>query len=286
LISPADIAATRADPFFPAAMRHLAQGLLDAYDGNRLLNRVLNDRGRVMFGLLALHLHFHADATGAGLTAARLGQLCEATAVCSRGRAKALLALMRWAGYLAPDQAASDRRKRPLVPTERMLASYRRRWRIQVEAAAMLARNRGLEVMPADEQRFVGGLAIEMGLAFRAGFRILDGVPALRPIAERDSAFFLVLAIALAGPPGAGIAPATPVKVSITSLAARFHVSRAHALYVLRTAQSGGLLVRDADNPAEVTCRPLLRSSFEDFFATTLTIVAHAARRAAEAPRA
>ena len=41
---------------FPAAMRLFAQGMISIYRGNRLLNALINDRGRMVIGYLALYL--------------------------------------------------------------------------------------------------------------------------------------------------------------------------------------------------------------------------------------
>lgn len=279
-ITRAEIAAMRADPRFPSAMRHLAEGILETYSGNRLLNRLLSDRGRIVFGILALHFHFYADATGTGLTPTRLVQACEDTGVCSRGRARALLALMRWAGYLEPDLATSDRRKRPLVPTERMLKAYVRRWQLLLEAAAVLAPDDTALPKRADDPDLIRGLVIEMGLAFRNGFRLLDHVPALRQVAEQDGGFYVLLAIALSGPPGGGFPAAVPIGLSISALAARFHVSRAHTLHVLREAEAHGFLRRNGTGPASVICLPPLKAALEDFFATQIAFFTRCARRA------
>jgi hypothetical protein len=115
-LSPAARAALRSHDGFPAAVRRAASGMLDLHYGNRLLNLIVNDRGRFVVGLIALDLHFHRDETGVGLTPGRLRQLCGLTGTCSPTRASALLALMRLGEFVAtlcgrppPARARSDR---------------------------------------------------------------------------------------------------------------------------------------------------------------------------------
>src|SRR6185436_10862829 len=56
-LSAAAMAQTRADPRLPEAIRTFARGMLGIYRGNRLLNMLINDRGRMAIGHLALYLH-------------------------------------------------------------------------------------------------------------------------------------------------------------------------------------------------------------------------------------
>ena len=69
-LAPAAIAVLRVHPRFAEAMRAAAAGMVAHYEGNRLLNQLMNDRGRVLFGHHAVYLHFSrtpGDA-GSGLT--------------------------------------------------------------------------------------------------------------------------------------------------------------------------------------------------------------------------
>src|SRR5438477_12980641 len=75
------VAALRAHPRFPDAFRASIEGLVAVYRRNRLVGQVLNDRGRVIFGILALYLHYAPD-TG-GLTASAMKALCVETGLCS-----------------------------------------------------------------------------------------------------------------------------------------------------------------------------------------------------------
>ena len=93
-------------PRFQEAVQAAAGHLIEMYNGNGLPNRLVNDRGRVIASLIALYLHFAppsaGEGGGAGLTVSRFQALCTELELCSSGRARALLALMRYAGYLVP----------------------------------------------------------------------------------------------------------------------------------------------------------------------------------------
>ena len=51
-------------------VRLVFSGLVDLYQGSRLLDWLMDDRGRLVFGYLAFHLHFtrKADDPASGLT--------------------------------------------------------------------------------------------------------------------------------------------------------------------------------------------------------------------------
>ena len=105
------LAALRSHARFAEAVATAAARLVQAYEAHRVMNRVFNDRGSVVVGLLALYLHFCGGPPG--LTLSRMQALCSETAVCSRGRSAAMIALMRFARYLTPATAVVDRRIRP-----------------------------------------------------------------------------------------------------------------------------------------------------------------------------
>ncbi len=266
-------------PHFPAAARESAKALVEAHARNRLLNRLVSDRGRAQFGILALYLHFHDEA---GLTASRMADLAEEVGVCSRGRVKALLVLLRWAGHVAPVAGARDLRRRPLAPTERMQAAYRSRWRRQLELMAPIVPDAASVAAELDDPAVFGALAVALGGMIRSGFRLLDHCPAIAPIAERDNGLLVLLHLALAAPGPAPLAGSEPFAVSISSLARSVRVSRSHALNLLREAERQGLIAREAAPPGQAEgvvfcCRPLLAASLAGFFAAAYAAMGTAA---------
>jgi len=280
-VPPELVAAIRGHPAFPSAMRRSARAIVGAYRRNRLLNRLISDRGRALFGILAIYLHFHEDETGAGLTPSRMAGLCEGLGVCSRGRVKALLLLLRWAGHLAPAEASGDQRRRPLQPTARMTAAYRERWREQLELLAPILPEVKPVAAALDRPEIFARFAVALGSGLRSGFRILDHCPALARVAERDNGLLLMFSLALSGPADGPVPPARAT-VSIAALAGVARVSRSHVLNVLREAERQGLVAREpASRHADgivLRCRPLLGDSLAGFFAATYAVMAVAAR--------
>src|SRR5438874_627094 len=125
------VAAIAAHPQMPEAMRLLASGLIDFFQGSRLLNLIASDRGRMVMAWMALYLdagHEPRDPLS-GLTVNRYKALCASTGVCSPGRGAAMLGIMRFAGYLEPAGRAHRGLPLRLIPTEKLRAQQRERWR-------------------------------------------------------------------------------------------------------------------------------------------------------------
>ncbi|MFG1477246.1 hypothetical protein V5F53_01115 [Xanthobacter sp. V4C-4] len=270
----AALARLKSHPGFPSAVAASAVSLVELYSGNRLLNRVLNDRGRVLFGFFALYLDALPEAEGGGLTVSRMAALAAETGVCSRGRAKAMLALMRWGGYLAPADTADDRRLKPLVPTPRMVSQQCQRWQAQYRVIAML--DPRIAPMPAAlcEREMFDALVIALATAFRAGYRVLGGMPRLADIADRDSGLMILIALLVAEAEGRDMP-------SIAELARRFHVSRAHVLQLLKDAEAGDLVARgEGGGAGQLT--PAGHAALDDFFVASFAFLAGAAGAALE----
>jgi hypothetical protein len=284
-VSAAAIAALRVHPRLPDAMRSLARDVVALYQGNRLLNLLLNDRGRFLIGYAALVLHFGktADDPGSGLTAQQMKTFCVEHNVCSRGRAEAMLALMRMSGYLAPDPEATDRRFRVLVPTERLIGLTRRRWAAQFKAIALLRPEGDAALRALDREDFVRAFVRRQGDYFRAGVRILDQAPALGLFADRNAGLMVLFMLLLAGEPDDTVPPSRPVPVSISALARRFGVSRPHVLKLLRDAEQDGFIRRVGTSGEQVVLLPRLREATQDFFATVFLFVARCAGEALDA---
>ncbi len=277
------IKALREHPRFREATRALIGGLVERYSRNRLLNCVVNDRGRLVGSLIALYLHFSSvpGDQGSGLTAGRFRTFCVDLKLCSPGRAQALLLLMRYAGYLAPAPCASDRRRRCLVPTERMIEEQQQRWSLQFEAMALITPAGGVALKLQGRQEFTAAFMRHLGATFLGGFRLLDHAPDLARLVENNAGLLVVASLFGAaldsqlGPDGAA------VPVSISSLAIRFGIARAHARNLLADATEAGL-VRRTGRSETVVVLPRLVQAGSSFFAALFAVQAHCAQAAAE----
>lgn len=269
--TPAEIEALRGAPGFPGACSRLLSGLIGYYSGSWILNRILNDRGRALMGLLILDLHFNGAAAG-GLTATRLKEVCAETGVCSPGRVTAMLGVLRLFGFLA-ELPGGDRRVRRLVPTDKLIATHTARWRHFIEAIALLdpGARRALDCL--SDPAFIAAQVGTMAAMFRQGMRMLDYAPELRAAVARDAGMMILMSIATESEAAAAAGPGgTTVGLTISNLAKRFHVSRGHVLSVLRDAAHEGLILRGGSRRAAIVATPALHDAIERFVAAGLII--------------
>jgi hypothetical protein len=276
----ARIAEVRAHPSFPQAMRAAAAGLCSHYQGGPLLNWLMDDRARLLFGYLALHCHFARDPAdpASGLTPTRMKQLCVEFDLCSPGRAGAMLSLMRFSGYLAPDPDNTDRRSRRLVATPQLLALLRSRWRANFSGATMLFDDGEALVARLDDDAFVRALLRAMFDRFSAGFRLLAHTPGLGVFSERAAGMLIMSTLVAAGEGDDTVPPSQPIALSISELSRRFGVSRVHVARMLRDAADDGLILRGGGEA--ITLAPALAEALKLFFANGLTFFFDSARNA------
>lgn len=248
----AESALLLAHPRFREASLASARAAVALYQGNRFLNVVANDRGRFIVALLATALH-HGLAGPGGLTAARLKATCAETGLCSPGRARALLALMQWAGYLAPAEQGR------LVPTRRLVDMHRERIAPQLATAALVAPEAAPAADRIGEAAVLAGFCLAQCEAFVAGFRFVEHAPALSVFVERNAGLLVLLSLKLVE---VGEMPAATA--SVAALARRFHVSRPHVGRMLRDAEAAGLVRRTGES---VRMQPALLAALNCFHA-------------------
>lgn len=278
--TPDAVAALRAHPEFQSAMREIAASMVARFRGNRIFSSLMSDRARALFTHGALYLHYSAaPGDPPGFTVGAMKDFCVEHGLSSRGRCEATLALMRAAGYFAA-VPSEDGRRRPLVPTEKLLALHRERW--SEHFAGMR------HVLPEAEQyhaalgdpAFFRRFVVALGAMFSSGFRILDNARELEMFAERNAGMVILFSLALAGPADGPFPPVVPVPLSINALATAFSVSRKHVLKLLRDAEDAGLLARGGTSNDQVTILPRAIEAFELFFATLFLFLAQSAAMA------
>lgn len=274
--SPEAIAILRADPQFAEAGRAFAIGLTNLYQGNRLLNTLVNDRGRFVMGFAALYMHYFGDPNepGAQLTASRIKQFCVEQKVCSAGRAEAMLMLMRLFGYLEHASGAADRRVRVLVATDRLIESFQERWELTFRALALVLPEGGAALPRVRDGRFARAFVGQAFRQFQGGFRFLNYAPELALFADRNSGLMILLSLLAAEGPQGTFPPDRPVAISISALARRFGVSRVHVRKLLRDAQSENLIARGAGREDHVVVLPRLREAALNLLATIFLFIA------------
>jgi CRP-like cAMP-binding protein len=280
-LSAAAVAELRAHPRFPAAMRTLASGMLALYRGNRLLNLLVNDRGRMVIGYLALYLHEGGvpDGRGKGFGVGQLKGLCAAAGLASPGRTSALLALMRMSGYIASASAPEDRRRHILVPTERLRAAHHDRWE-RMAAALREIRPDAAAAFALDDPEFVAGYVRATAAEFLGGLRLVDLAPEMDLFLDRNAGLMILFTLLLAGKDDDTIPPRRPVPISISAIANRFGISRVHVRTVLRDAEAQGLIERREKGGSHVLIRPALAEAVTTYFANAFLFLAHCALQA------
>jgi hypothetical protein len=280
--TPEAVAALCAHPRFAGAMRTSSAGLVSMYHGRHLLNWLMDDRGRVQFGYLALYLHVTRNKAdpSSGLTPTRMKALCAELGICSRGRATAMMSLMRFSGYLAPEIEAADRRQRRLVATERLQDLYVTRWRMHFTAMVPLLPDGAAMLAALSDPQFVHFFVVAMVENFRAGFRPLQYAPGLGLFGERNAGILILASLLTAGEADDTMPPTRPVPLSISALARRFAVSRPHVLKLIRDAGREGSIERVGPDGEFVLLSPGLRQAAQNFFATMFLLFADCARRA------
>lgn len=275
------IAALTRHPRFDDALRAVLTANVRLYKGNRILNYVGYDRGRLVIAILAFYLHGlrRPDDPGSGLTAQRLKSLCVEQDICSPGRARAMLSLLRLFGYVAP-AAGTDRRFKRLEPTELLIASLRQRWHAVFDAVAMLLPEGDAAGAALGRDDFLAALAHQVVEHYRTGLRAIQFTPELTPFADRNAGLMILFSLAIAGEADDTMPPTRPVHISISELARRFSVSRAHVLRLLREAGAEGLIARASAAQEAVTLLPPLSRALRHSGALLFLFFARCAREA------
>jgi hypothetical protein len=275
------LAALQSHPRFPEAMRDIAAGIVALYNGNRLFNAVVIDRGRYLMSVFALHLHFSGRPGDArsGLTVSRMRALCAEHKICSPGRAEAMLLLMRFFGHLAPAPSETDRRLRRLVPSESLIAWHRARCKFIFEATAKLLPE-GAEALAAlASPEFIPRFIKHLAHSYFAGFNYVEHIPEVRIFYERSAGVAILMQLLLAGEPDDAFPPTRPVSLSLSALGRSFGVSRVHVRRLLNDCASEGYLERTGEGEA-LRVLPRLADAVRRLLAVHIIHNAHCARMA------
>jgi hypothetical protein len=280
--TPEAITALCEQPRFPRAIRATASGLSSMYHGRHLLNWLMDDRGRMLLGYLAIYLHATRDPrdSSSGLTPTRIKALCTEFDVCSPGRAGAMLSLMRFSGYLTPDIDIIDRRQRRLVATDKLYALLRSRLKLHYSAMAPLFADGEAMLAALDDKIVDGALVAAMVKRYRAGFRLVSAAPELGLFGERNGGMLILASLIAAGQEDDTVPPSRPVPISIAALARRFAVSRPHVLKLIREAEERGFLERPGPDLRVVVLKPALIDATQRFFAASYLFLADCMREA------
>jgi len=236
---------------------------------------IINDLGRLAIGILALYLHYSRDPSdpSSGLSASRMSALCVEQKVCSKGRALAVVALMRQAGDLVPATYQVDQRLRLLVPTENLIKACRQYWDAIFRGMALVIPRRSDAVVALAREEVFAAFVRVFGGYFCAGMRMFRLEAELTSFAQRNAALAILFSLLLASRQD-GKASAT-IRISIAKLARRFGVSRPQVLRVLDAAVEAKLVERSPADGLQITVLPRLRSVVEEFYVAAFLLCDH-----------
>lgn len=273
------LAALKAHPKFEEAWRHVAVSLIKQYRGTRLLNALINDRGRNAIAVLALYLHRTAspDDIRSGLTVGRMKSICADQDIASPGRIEAMIMMMRAFGFVRPLPDGGDRRVRRLEPTERLIAILHERWDMVLGAMTPIFPEAGHARAALADQAFERALVQRLGMYFLSGFRLMDNPETMGVFGQRNGGLIVAFNLVTAGEPGAHDAPVT---VSISGLARQFGVSRVHVRKMLRDATAAGYIAWPHGRASEILVLPPLDEAAQNFFAKAFLLMRQCASEA------
>ena len=277
-----ELAALRAHPLFPAAIRAHAESMVGLHSRSRMAGWFLSDRTLAILAHAAVSLDADVrdDDPRSGLTPGRFKAFCVRTGMCSEGRAAAILAFMRLTGHLEAGTHPADRRITRLRPSAKLLATTRSRIRAQSAAVAMIcpAVAHGLDRL--DRPDFEREMYVEFLRRFTSARRVVDQVPELRLFTERDVGVLILYALMLGADPLEPFPTGKPVPLSIAALARQFNVSRTHVLRLIRDGERADLLSRVGEKGEQVALAPQLQEGLRAMSAAVFQIGALCLRAA------
>lgn len=259
----AEVGALAAHPAMRRAARAFCDGFVAQFEHRPLLNLIVSDRGRLLMAWMALYLDASYDPGDplSGLTVNRFKTACYNTGFCSRGRAAAMIGVMRFAGHLEPAHEMRKGYPLRLVPTEKLKSAIRMRLENTFAAIAEILPKGRLGLLhlgdPEFERHFIRVSCDE----FLARERPVDLAPAIRPFSESKAGFMILMALAIASA-SPGIPNSDALSVPISQLSARFSVSRAQVKDLIDVALAEGLLEKAAENRTAFVMTPVLQESF------------------------
>jgi len=274
------IARLRAHPRFGEATKYIAGALTDIYEGNRIMNTMLNARARGQIGYLVLMMQASPSQYATqGLTMARLKAACTKLNYCSPNRVESIMAMMRLFGYVRFENDPYDQRVKVIVPTGKLINTYIERWRRHFQAMTFLMPEGEMGLAALEHPDFQRAFLREISREYSAGLRVADAAHEIDTFLDRNCGMMVLLFLVSLGVPDGESPGGLRVAVSISVLARRFAISRAHVRKLLTDAEAEGLIL-GASGDAPVTVLRRAMEGFEKFYASTFLTFAMAIRGA------
>ncbi len=243
-----------------------ARSYVSFYRGNWVLNRIANDRGRVVAAFIMIDLHLNGGRSG--FTVSQLREQAERYSICSPNRMTALASLLRVSGYLKV-VPTRDSRMRKLAPTDTLIRLHQERLHGILSAHCLITPNAAETIPHLYSEDFLADIARTYLAYWRAGFRLTGGQPGLEAIVERDAGLTILFLLLTGAPHHVGY--------RISDLARCFAISRTHALGVIRLGMDHGLIEQPVQGGPYIGT-PYLIATMRSVFASIFQIQAESVR--------
>jgi hypothetical protein len=257
-----------AHPRFTAARSAFVDAVLELYEGDAFLNRLLLEAARQITFNIIVSLHFGYDEADRATwpTMRRLKERMAEFGLSSPRRIEGLVERLVEFDFLESRPLPSDRRVRILTPTAKM---------ISLDQDWLIANYRPLQVMfpdPGYSQVIERDPAFQrvhriVALGFSGrGADILAGNPEIMLFLGRDAgSTILIKLVQMATSAGAA------EKLSYTDIGALFGVSRTHVRMLLEDAERAGLVGLSGQGGWSVELKPAILRAFDRFVAAGMS---------------
>lgn len=259
-----------AHPQFAAARTAFVEAVLDLYEGDAFLNRLLIEASRQIIFNMIVSLYFRYDEADRATwpTMQALKEQMRVFGLSSPRRIEDLAARLVRLGYLESHPTQRDRRVRILTPTAKMLL-LDQDWLItHYRPLQAMFPNPGYSQVIDRDPVFQRAQRL-VALGFSAhGSKIMAGNPDIMLFMNRDAGIvILIKLVQMLGNAGDNAAE----KLSYTDIGARFGVSRTHVRLILQDAEQASLIALSGQGGRLVELKPSVLQAFDRFLADSMS---------------
>lgn len=258
-----------AHPRFTAARNAMVQAMLEIYEHDPFLNRLLQQVGRnVLFNvIMCLYARHDENDPATWLTLRLVQQSMAGLDVGSPRRIADLVSRLIKIGYLEQLPSPGDRRIRILWPTQTMIAQDQQ-WLVShyIPLQVMFPKPGYGSIMQRDPM-FQRTQRLVSASLFSLAAELMARHPTMMQFMTREAGMMILIKLMqLAGPDG-DITRA----ISYSDFGARFGVSRTQVRMLLRQAEQMGLVHMMRGRGQAVQLTPKLIEAFDSFIADTMS---------------
>jgi DNA-binding MarR family transcriptional regulator len=259
-----------AHPHFVLARTAFIEAVLNLYEGDAFLNRLLIEASRQIIFNMIVSLYFRYDEADRATwpTMHALKEQMRVFGLSSPRRIEDLVARLVHFGYLESHPTQRDRRVRILTPTARML-SLDQDWLITHyrPLQAMFPTPGYSQVIERDPVFQRAQRLVALGFSAH-GSKIMAQNPAIMLFMNRDAGIVILIKLVQMHCKAGGNAAEG---LSYTDIGARFGVSRTHVRLVLQDSEQAGLVALSGKGGRLVKLKPSILQAFDRFLADSMS---------------